>query len=116
MLLFALSFIANVLITFMLASAISRNHPGMTEVYGPDTPARRILACVYAAIGLVSLYGLVQMGLGNTDIARAIGFTLFPLQILYKLATAPALWTMHPVVLANLGVSALLALTLMLAL
>lgn len=115
MIFFALSFIANIAITFAVAFAISRNHPGMTEVYGPDTPARRILACVYTANGLVSLYALVQMGLGHADIARDIAFTLFPLQILYKLATARALWVMHPVVLANLGVSALLAVTLIFA-
>ncbi len=115
MLLIALSFIANIVITFAVAFGIWRDHGGMTEVYGPDTPARRILACVYTTIGLISLYALIQLVTGNTDAARAVAFTLFPLQIVYKLMTAAALWVLHPVVMANLGISALLALALLLA-
>ncbi|KIN62419.1 hypothetical protein Z946_1277 [Sulfitobacter noctilucicola] len=113
MFLIGLSFIANIVITAAVSLGIWRNHPGMTEIYGPDAPARRILACIYTTIGLISLYGFIQMCLGNTETARTIGFTLFPLQIIYKLMTARALWIMHPVVLANLGVAALLALTLL---
>lgn len=102
------------MITFAVAFAIWRDHGGATEVYGRDTPARRILSCVYGAIGIVSLYALLQLAFGNADTARAIGQTLFPLQIVYKLMTAVALWVLHPVVMANLGISALLALTLLL--
>lgn len=85
----------------------------MTEAYGPDSPARRILGCIYLTIGLVSLYALFQMGLGNGDIAARIALVLFPLQIIYKVLTVWALWVFHPVVLANLGVVGLLGLTLL---
>ncbi len=110
-----LSLIANILITFTVALGIARDHPGMTEAYGSDTPARRILGCVYLAIGLVSLYALLQWIGGNGDITRTVAFTLFPLQIVYKLMTAIAVRVTHPVVIANLCVVALLGLTLIAA-
>ena len=111
--LYALSFILNTAVTFVISSGIWRNHPGMAEVYGPDTPARRILGCVYLTIGLISLYALLQMILGRADVALTIAATLFPLQIIYKLMTAYAVRLLHPVVIANLCISAFLALTLL---
>ena len=113
MTLFAISFAANVAITFAVSFGIWRDLPRMGQAYGPDSPARRILMCIYLAIGLVSLYALVQMGLGRAEVAQAIGVTLFPLQIVYKLLTAWAVSPAHPVVIANLGVVALLAVTLL---
>ena len=113
MLLYVLSFLINAALTLVIATGIFRHHPGMTEVYGADTPARRILACVYATIGLISLYALAQMVIGNGGIAVHIGATLFPLQIIYKLMTAWAVRPTHPVVIANLCVAALLGLTLL---
>ena len=112
MLLYAICFVINTALTFVIAAGLFRGHPGMTEVYGTDSPARRILACLYLTIGLVSLYALLQMLVGNGGIALAVAATLFPLQIIYKVMTAIALRPTHPVVLANLGVSALLALAL----
>ena len=112
MMLYALSFLANAVLTFTVAAGFFRNHPGMTEVYGPDSPARRILGCVYMAIGLISLYALLVLIIGNGSISTAIAATLFPLQIIYKLMSAVAVRPTHPVVIANLGISALLALTL----
>ncbi len=113
MTLLTLSYLVNVVITFTVSFGIWRNHGGMTDVYGRDTPARRILACVYLTIGMISLYALLQLSLGNTGIAQAIAMTLFPLQIIYKLITARGLWVAHPVVLANLGVAVLLSMTLL---
>ena len=112
MTLFAISFVANALITFAVSFGIWQDQPGMTDAYGPDSPARRILMCVYLAIGLVSLYALSQMGLGRMELARTIGLTLFPLQILYKLLTVWAVSPQHPVVIANICVVVLLAVTL----
>lgn len=112
MTLFALSFAANVAITFVVSLGIWRDAPRMAQAYGPDSPARRILMCLYLAIGLVSLYALAQLGLGRLEVASAIGLTLFPLQILYKLLTVWAVSPTHPVVLANLAVVVLLVVTL----
>lgn len=112
MLLYALSFILNAILTFTVSFGIWRDHPGITEVYGADTPARRILMCVYCAIGVISLYALFQMVAGNSDVARDVALTLFPLQIIYKLLTAAAVRVLHPVVIANLCVTAALTITL----
>lgn len=112
MILYILSFIANALITLTVANAIRRDAAGMIEAFGPDTPARRILACLYVAIGVLSLYALMHMALGRPDIALAIATTLFPLQIVYKLLTAVAVGLKSTVVRANLAVVVLLILTL----
>ncbi|NNE50938.1 MAG: hypothetical protein HKN30_00870 [Sulfitobacter sp.] len=115
MFLFALSFVANIALTFSVAWAIRRDGTVIEEAYGPDSPARRILACVYVAIGLVSLYGFLQLGYGRTDIAIAVALTLFPLQIIYKVLTAIVVGFRNPVVIANLGVVWLLGATLLFA-
>jgi hypothetical protein len=111
----ACSFLANVLITFLVVAALWRDGANMAEAFGADSPARRILACVYGAIGIVSLYALVQIAVGNFAIAATVGSTLFPLQIIYKVGTAAAVGPRHPVVIANLGVVALHGSTLFIA-
>ena len=113
MTLYTLSFAANALITFSVAAAMLRGRGDMENAFGPDTPARRILACVYLAIGGVSIYALIQIVTGQPEIAQAVALTLFPLQITYKLLTAYAVGPHNPVVRANLAVVALLAVTLL---
>lgn len=112
MVLYTLSFIANALITLTVANSIRRDTAAMTDAFGPDSPARRILACVYMAIGLVSIYGLIQIASGQPEIAATIGMTLFQLQIIYKLMTTATVGLQNVVVRANLGVVALLTVTL----
>jgi hypothetical protein len=112
MILFTISFAANTLITFTVAITIWFDRIGVESEFGPDTPARRILACLYLAIGLISIYGLALISLGRSDDAISIVTTLFPLQILYKIMTAIAVGLHSNVVRANLGVVALLSLTL----
>ena len=107
-----ISLITNVLVTFAVTFVIWRNAPRTEIVFGPDTPARRILACVYLTIGIVSLYALAQIGSSNTSAAHAIALTLLPLQIIYKLMTAIAGGLRHPVVLANLAIVVLHGATL----
>lgn len=115
MLLFALCFVVNAAITFTLAAALARDGRGIADAFGTDTPARRILACVYTAIGMVSLLGLALILAGQSDTARAVGTTLFAVQITYKLLTAWAVGLSNPVVVVNLMVVALLCLTLAVA-
>lgn len=103
----ALALIVNVLIVTPLTIGLLARRATMDAVYGPDSDARRILACIYGAIGIVSLYALVQMGLGTREVAVMIATTLFPLQIAYKLATAVFVGLQSPVVITNLVVSAL---------
>jgi|AntRauMFilla1563_2_1112583.scaffolds.fasta_scaffold20052_2 hypothetical protein len=89
-----------------------RGTAGMDAAFGPDTPARGILTCVYIAILIISLYALVRAGLGAPQVALGIALVLFPLQILYKAATAIVVGVDNPVVIANLGVIALHSVTL----
>ena len=78
----------------------------------PLGPARCILACVYFAILFASLYALIRAGFGAPHIAVQIALVLFPLQIIYKLATAFAVGIDNPVVVTNLAVVALHSVTL----
>lgn len=110
-----LSHLVNIAVTFAVVGALWRDTPGMASAYGLDAPARRILACVYLAIGLASLYALARAALGAPHIAGQIGLTLFPLQILYKIMTVAVLGFAHPVVIANLMVVALHVATLLVA-
>ena len=108
MTLIALAFAVNVAVTGTLVALLARRVPRMEVVYGGDTPARRILGCLYGAIGLVSLTGLGLMAAGQAEAAALLAVGLFPVQIAYKLATVPSVGLRHPVVLANLAITVLL--------
>lgn len=107
-----ISHAANVLILIAVCTALWRGDTGMDDAFGPDSPARRILACVYFPILLASLYALMRAGFGAPQIAVQIAMALFPPQIAYKLATAFAVGTDNPVVVTNLAVVALHTVTL----
>jgi len=108
MLLIALSHLVNVVVVTIIPYLIFRNSPAMTAVYGPDSPARRILACLYVTIAAASGAALLaQFGFDRADVSIAIALVLFPMQILYKVATAFAVGTASPVVVSNLAIAAL---------
>lgn len=75
--------------------------------FGVDTPARRILVAVYAAILILSALLLAWPAARS-----ALGPGLLAVQVVYKLLTAPLLGVGHPVAMANLGIAALHAVTL----
>lgn len=113
MLLITLSHIVNVIVVTVIPLLILRNAAAMTAVYGPDTPARRILACLYATIAAASAGALLaQFAFGRPEISVGIAQVLFPLQIAYKLATWPAVGLRNPVVMSNLAISVLHAASL----
>jgi len=103
----ALSFLANCLIVFPLVLPMLRQSPGMDAAFGPPSDARRILACVYGTIGLVSLFGLGCIAAGHSDLATQIAWTLLPLQIIYKGWTILAVGLRSAVVKTNIAVSLL---------
>lgn len=76
----------NVLVAGYIGVAIGfsldRALPRLDEVFGSDTPGRRILACLYLAIAVVSVVAIAS---GNLRLS--IIWVLFPLQIAYKLLT-----------------------------
>lgn len=106
-----LSLIVNILVLAPLVWALSLNSGGMAEAFGPDTPARRILASVYLTILMMSLALLAALGFSKHDITP-YAVTLLVLQVLYKVTTAFALGLGHPVVSANLAISAVHVATL----
>lgn len=106
--LIVLSHLVNVVVVTIIPYLIFRNSPSMTAVYGPDSPARRILACLYATIAVASGAALLaQFAFGRTDVSIAIALVLFPMQILYKVATAFTVGAGNPVVISNLAIAAL---------
>ncbi|MBI1362480.1 MAG: hypothetical protein GC134_00660 [Proteobacteria bacterium] len=75
----------------------------LEAVYGTDAPARRILACVYLAIALMSVACLA-----SAEVLYAVSAPLFVMQIVYKVLTSASVGTLkHPVVVANLLISVL---------
>ncbi|WP_299620667.1 hypothetical protein [uncultured Tateyamaria sp.] len=108
----ALSFLANCLIAFPLVMPMLRRSDAMDAAFGPPSDARRILACIYGTIGLISLFSLFCIAAGYGDFARQIAQTLLPLQIIYKCFTIPAVGLQSVVVKTNIGVSLLHLLTL----
>lgn len=103
--LIVLSHILNIVVVTVIPWLIFRDAPSMTEVYGPDTPARRILACLYATIAVTSAATLGLLAAGQVRTALYVSASLFAIQIVYKLATWPAVGLGHPVVNANLLIS-----------
>ncbi len=97
--------VLNALVLFPVLALILRDEPGMRTAFGPDSAARRILACVYAAILLASL-ALLWLLFTDHPEARGWAQPLLAVQVGYKLMTLPALGARHPVVLSNLGIAA----------
>lgn len=80
------SLVVNVLVAgfFGLVAGFNLNSllPKLDVVFGPDTPSRRILSCLYLAIAAMSAIALLV-----APLRMNIVVVLLPLQILYKLLT-----------------------------
>ena len=115
MLIIVASLFVNVLVAgfFGLAMGFNLNSilPKLDVVFGPDTPSRRILSCLYLAIAAISAVAWVVAPLRMTSVV-----VLLPLQILYKLLTLFFVAdSSNPVPWWNLVVSALHAASLWVA-
>ncbi|WP_299701851.1 hypothetical protein [uncultured Tateyamaria sp.] len=75
----------------------------MDSAFGPDTDARRILACVYFGLAVTSA-ALIVLNVVNHPWAVPMTFALFGVQISYKLASAVVVGVASPVILTNLFV------------
>ena len=86
MLIIVASLVVNVLVAgfFGLVTGFNLNSilPKLDVVFGPDTPSRRILSCLYLAIAAIS-----AVALAVAPLRMNIVVVLLPLQILYKLLT-----------------------------
>ncbi|MEM1377711.1 MAG: hypothetical protein AAGG69_10010 [Pseudomonadota bacterium] len=112
MTLIILSHIVNIVVVTIIPFLIFTNAPSMVEAYGPDTPARRILACLYATIALTSAATLVMLAMGRVQAVLWVSAALFAIQTVYKVGTWPTVGLGHPVVNANLMISVLHAASL----
>lgn len=101
-----LSLLLNVAVLVPVCAGLVGKVGWAQAAYGDDTPARRILLCVYAAILVLSVALLVHRE------PRAVA-ALLAVQVVYKLATPFAVGTpANPVVVSNLGIAAFHAATL----
>jgi hypothetical protein len=87
----------------VLAFGLTRILPHADAVFGPDSPSRRILPCLYLAIAIVSVVAIVLR-----QYRMPIVFVLFPLQIVYKVLTVVVVRDLrNPVPWCNLAISVL---------
>ena len=104
-----LSHIVNVLVAGMMGTLLFfDSNSQIIEVFGPETPARQILSCVYLSIASMSSVALISK---HKTIGIAV--VLFPVQIVYKILTLFAVSDMlNPVPWSNLAISILHAYSL----
>jgi hypothetical protein len=94
----------NIVVAGTLGGLLFFNRGGrLVRVYGPNTPSRQILSCLYLSIAIVSV-----VGLAHRDSYRKVAPVLFPMQIVYKLLTLIAVKDrQNPVPYANFAISIL---------
>ncbi len=104
-----LSHIVNVLVAGMMGTLLFFNsNSQIIEVFGPQTPARQILSCVYLSIAIMSSVALIS---NRKTISIAV--VLFPMQIVYKILTLIAVSDiLNPIPWSNLAISILHAYSL----
>ena len=96
-----LPLVPNVAILGVILTLFALDSGALSGPYGPDTPARRILICVYGTIALASVV-LIALHLRATPSARPWTQMLLVLQITYKLGTVALIGLGNPVVVSNL--------------
>lgn len=95
--------ILNIAILVPVIWSLVNGAAGMDAAFGPVTDARRILTCVYGAIGLCSAALIALHSLAHPW-AIPMTIALFAVQITYKSATVWVVGPAHPVVIANMVV------------
>jgi hypothetical protein len=104
MMIIYLSLLVNIVVAGFWGIVLFRNvYPELTRPFGLDTPARRILACVYTAIAVVSVVAVVY-----ESVLIPVVTVLFPVQIGYKLLTVLAVQDIkNPIVISNVLIAVL---------
>jgi hypothetical protein len=100
-----ISLLINICVAGFWGVVLSRNIRFMRadEAFGTDSPARRILGCLYLTIALASIVPLFKPSL-----LISICSVLFSLQIFYKLCSFVSLpHIKNPVIASNLLIAAL---------
>ncbi|WP_299722586.1 hypothetical protein [uncultured Tateyamaria sp.] len=90
----------NVAVLVPVLWSLGRDSAGLQAALGLDSPARRILACIYASIAPVSL-ALIGLHVDGHPWAIPMTLALFAVQITYKLGTVWVVGIANPVVITN---------------
>jgi hypothetical protein len=108
MIFLVVSLMVNIVVFGLLPVALLGQGITMLNTYGPDTAARRTLACVYGSIALVSFAALFSTALtSETTLLKHIATVLLPFQILFICLSRWSLGSGNPVANANLAIAAL---------
>lgn len=108
------SLVINIAVLIPVTIALVRGAGGARGPFGERTPARDILLAIYLAILLISSALLTAVAtVGPLPAVEAAAVSLFVVQIIYKALTAITVRRAlrNPVVLANLGIAAVHAVT-----
>lgn len=102
----------NVLVLASVLHGFWKGTPGINSTYGPETVARGILVSVFIAILLASVFCVAVLVSGSTRLFLTLSAALFTFQIIYTMVTAVIVGLQSSVVVANLAISAVHAVTL----
>lgn len=105
------SLLVNIVVLAPVIWGLWTGSTAMEQAFGADTPARRILTCVYLAILLFSAACLVGT-IGGLDKFLPATLALLTVQVVYKIATVAAVGLSNPVIQANLAIVAIHVVTI----
>jgi hypothetical protein len=96
------SFFINIVVAGFWGIVLFRNKlPNLSAVFGSDSPGIRILASLYSAIAIVSIFAII-----SPTYIVSIACMLFPLQIIYKILSVFSVNDLrNPVVISNIGIA-----------
>lgn len=100
----------NALVLVPVLYVLAANGQAAAQAWGPDGPARRILAAIYGAILVVSILLLALLALGRDVVAWSQA--LLGVQIIYKILTVVLVGPRNPVVLSNIAIAIIHSVTL----
>ena len=110
----AISLAVNILVLVPVCVNLARSTLRMSKVFGPRSPARDILFCVYMAILVASILLLVMLRTGSRLLATHASGALLTVQIIYKLLSCvvvgggvPDKLPFNPVVASNAAIAVL---------
>lgn len=103
--------IVNICVLVPVLRWIHQDAASVQVALGPDSPARRILSCIYGAIAVTSLALIIALW---AEASQAVGWVqaLLAVQIVYKVVTLPVVGARNPVVISNLAIAAFHAVAL----
>ncbi len=102
MIIIYVSLVINIVVAgFWGVVLFSNTFPRLSHVFGKDTAGLRILSSLYLSIAIVSLFALIQQ-----EYIIPIAYTLFSLQVVYKILSVFSVRNVkNPVVISNVVIA-----------